>query len=55
MKIILLSLAVAFLIISIHQLMTLGIVASYPFFMFTAVLIIGARLIAVNQKDKDKK
>lgn len=50
MKIILLSLAVAFFIIGIHQLMTVGLAASYFFFMLTAGLVFYVRLKTVSQK-----
>ena len=56
MKYILLSSAVAFLIIGIHQLMTVGLLASYFFFMLALALVIATRLtiIQANKKASEK-
>jgi hypothetical protein len=56
MKYILLSSAVAFLIIGIHQLMTVGLLASYFFFMLALALVIATRLtvIQANKKVSEK-
>jgi|GEM_PF-5287795 len=48
MKYILLSAAVAFFVISLHQLFTNGLLGSYVFFMLTIALIILARMAAVR-------
>lgn len=49
MKYILLSLAVAVFVIGIHQALTVGMVASYPFMMLAVGLIIWMRLRIVKK------
>jgi len=48
----LLCLALAFFVIALHQLATVGVLQSYIFFMLSLALILGARLIAARDKKK---
>lgn len=54
-KNIVLSLSVAFLIIGIHQTITLGFEVSYWIFMLTISMFLFYRLINNSEKNPDKK